>query len=161
MSDLENTPSNRLRSDCRQLARILTILCIVLSALILLDRLGPWLVHRPDAGEAGVRLIGLVAPAAYMAGLWRLARLLKAFAATGRFAAADALSGVGWALTAGGAFQTVAVPGLLTVIGHGPGYWIGLDAAAIALAALGLALLVFARLFRRAARMEAELETIL
>ena len=159
MSD--TSPPNRLRADCHQVARILSVLCVAVSALIVLDACGPWLVHRPGAGVMIVRVIGLVAPAAYMTALWALGRVLKSFALTGRFAAAQALSRVGWALTAGGAFQILIAPGLDAALGHGPGYWIGLDPAAIAVAALGIALVVFARLFKRAARMEAELEGIL
>ena len=162
MHDLVSSPT-RLRRDCGRLARGLAILCLVVSGLILLESFGPWLVRRPDGGEVVARLIALVAPAAYMAGLWGLGRGLKLFAGHGRFvtAVADALNGVGWALAAGGVFQVAVAPGLEALSGHGPGYWIGLDPAAFALAALGLALVVLARLFRRAARLEAELETLL
>lgn len=156
-------PLNRLRADCGRLARGLFILCLIVSGLILLESCGPWLVRRPDGGQVVARLINLVAPAAYMAGLWRLGRGLRLYADKGRFGAAlaDALGGVGWALVAGAVFQIAVAPGLSALSGHGPGYWIGLDPAAFALAPLGLALIVFARLFRRAARLEAELETIL
>ncbi len=154
---------NRLRDDCRRLARGLVILCLVVSGLILLESLGPWLVRRPDAGIVVRRLIDLVAPAAYVAGIWRFGRVLRLFADNGRIvvAVAEGLNGVGWAVAAGGVFQVAVAPGLQTLSGHGPGYWIGLDPAAFALAALGLALLVLARMVRRAARLEAELETIL
>ncbi|MEI9902989.1 MAG: DUF2975 domain-containing protein [Asticcacaulis sp.] len=150
-----------MRRDCGRLAFALQALCVGLVLLILLESFGPWLVRHPDGPQVAIRLIGLVAPLVYLAGLWRLAGVLKIYATTGRFLAARALRGVGLALTAGGVFEVAVVPGLDALAGHGPGYVIGLDPAAIVLAALGVALLMFARLFKRAARMEAELETIL
>ncbi len=157
------TPRSPLRSDCHRLANILPMVSIVLAVLIVLDTTGPWLVRWPGASQALARLITLVAPAAYVIALWRLGRVLKLFGDTGRLiaAAGKALGNVGWALAIGGAFQTLAAPALQTLTGHGPGYWIGLDSAAIALAALGLALVVLARIFNRAARLEAELDQIL
>lgn len=154
------TPS-RLRQDCRKLSLVLQTLCIGLMLLILLESFGPWLVRHPTAPQVAVRCIGLVAPLAYMAGLWRLADVLRIYGASGRFLAVDALGGIGLALTAGGVFQIALAPGLEKLAGQGPGYVIGLDPAAIVLAALGLALMMLARLFRRAVRMEADLETIL
>lgn len=158
---MTDIPPSPLRRDCGRLAKALYALCATVSLLILLDSLGPWLVRRPDGAGLVAGLLGLIAPLAYMVGLARLARVLGLYAGHGRFAVTDALAGVGWALTAGAVFQTLAAPGLARLAGHGPGYWIGLDAATIALGALGIALVVFARLFRRAARMETELETIL
>ncbi len=154
-------PPNRLRQDCRRLSFALHAVCGILALLIGLESFGPWLVHHPTGPQATVHLIGLVAPATYLAGLWRLARALRQYAVTGCFLAAEALGGVGLALTVGGVFQVALLPGLETLAGQGPGYIIGLDPAATVLAALGVALMMFARLFRRAARMEAELETIL
>ena len=165
MSEIAETPPTpgKLRQSCQRAALAFAIACFVLTALILLDGFGPWLVHHPDGGQVAAKLIGLVAPAAYMTGLWRLGRALKSFAETGRFAAAvsNSLASVGWALLAGGVFQTALAPGLEALAHHGPGYLIGLDAAALVLAALGVALLIFARLFKRAGRMEAELDLIL
>ncbi len=161
MSPSPEPTSVPLRRDCRRLALALHVLCIGLALLILLENFGPWLVRHPDGAQAAVRAIGVVAPLVYLAGLWRLAGVLNIYAVTGRFLAANALSGVGLALTAGGVFEVAVVPGLDALVGQGLGYILGLDPAAIVLAALGIALLMFARLFKRAARMEAELETIL
>ncbi len=162
MSLSEPTPvPGRLRQDCRRLALALYTVCSGLLVLIVLESFGPWLVRHPTGPQVAVRLINLVAPLVYMAGLWRLAHVLKIYGASGRFLAAEALGGVGMALTGGGVFQVALLPGLEALAGQGPGYVISLDPAAIVLAALGVALMMFARLFRRAARMEAELETIL
>jgi len=165
MSDTPSSPAppDRLRRDCRRLAAVLPATCLILLALVVLEALGPWLVRRPDAGQITAGLTGLVAPAAYIAALWRLGMVLKIFGISGRFVtgAGSVLRSVGWALAAGGGFQVLLAPALEKFAGRDPGYWIGLNPAAVALAALGLALVTFARLFRRAARLEAELETIL
>jgi len=163
MPDIAPSPAapDRLRRDCRRLAAVLQVSCVIVAMLVLLEATGPWLVRRPDAAHLTAGLTGLVAPGAYVAALWRLGGVLKVFAASGRFLAGTALNSVGWALAAGGAFQVLVAPALEKLMGADPGYWIGLDPAAVALAALGGALVTFARLFRRAARLEAELETIL
>ncbi len=152
-----------LRLDCHRLARGFAAGCVAVAILLLLETFGPWLTRPPQAGQTGVALIDLVAPAAYLWGLWRLRAALAAFAAEGRFLAAftGALRDVGVAFLAGGLFQTFAAPGLKLLAGHGPGYFISLDAAAIAVAAVGAGLWAMSRLFARAARMEAELEGIL
>ena len=152
-----------LRRDCRRLAKVFFIACLVLGALMLLEGLGPWVFRRPDLGNIAVAIIDLVAPAAYLAGLWRLAVTLAAFARDGRFQTilAGGLRGVGLALLFGGVFQTALAPELKTLSGHGPGYVIGLDAAAIVIAAIGAGLWAISRLFRKAARMETELEGII
>ena len=110
-----------------------------------------------------VAFIDLIAPGAYLSGLWGLAATLAAFARKGRFETllAHGLKGVGLALLFGGTFQTALAPGLKTLAGHGPGYILGLDAAAIIIAATGAGIWVISRLFRKAARQESELDGIL
>jgi hypothetical protein len=161
MSD--HSSETPLRRDCRRLAKAFFIGCLVLGVLVLLEGLGPWVFKRPDPGDISVTIIDLVAPAAYLAGLWRLAVTLSAFARDGRFQTviAAGLRSVGLALLFGGLFQTAVAPGLKTLSGHGPGYVIGLDAADVVIAAIGAGLWAISRLFRKAARMESELEGII
>jgi hypothetical protein len=163
MSHQTASPDTPLRRDCRRLAKAFFVACLLLAALLLLERFGPWLFRKPVKGDVVVAFIDLIAPGAYLAGLWGLAVTLAAFAQKGRFETllADGLKGVGLALLFGGTFQTVLAPGLKTLAGHGPGYILGLDAAAIIIAATGSGIWALSRLFRKAARLESELEGIL
>jgi hypothetical protein len=164
VSPLQQPPQlNRLRRDCGRVSKVVAALCIGLGGLLLLDRLGPWLVSPPTVSRAVAGFVDLTAPAAFLAGLWWMGQALRRFADRGRLvtATADGLRGVGIALLCGGVFQTVLAPGLKTVLGSGPGYYIGLDAAAIVIAGVGAGLMAISRMLRRAAAMEAELDTFL
>ena len=163
MATLDDPTPSRLRHDCRRMSLWAGPASGLLAALLALEAFGPWLAARPDGATVAAGLVDAVAPAAFLVGLWRLGVAFGRFAESGRFAAAlaDGLRAVGLVLVLGGLFQTFAAPGLKIVAGRGPGYYVGLDAAAIVIAALGAALLVIARLLRRAAALEAELDTIL
>jgi hypothetical protein len=155
--------SSRLQRDCRRLARVAPVVCVLLGMLLFLERFGPWIVAWPTARQMGAAFVDLAGPAAFLAGLWRLGAALEKFAERGRLvsATADGLRAVGIALTFGGLFQTFVAPGVKTALGAGPGYFVGLDAAAIVIAAVGAGLMAISRLLRRAASMEAELDDIL
>jgi hypothetical protein len=125
-----------------------------------LETLGPWLVKPLVLPDLLLAVASLVAPATYILGLWRLGGVLKVFAREGRFvtAAFEALRGVGLVLALGAVFTIAIEPGLAILLGRSRGYFIGLSAADIALGLLGAMLCGFARLFRRAAELERELD---
>jgi hypothetical protein len=156
-------PSGGLRRDCKRLARGGAVLCVGLAVLLLLDRCGLWLVARPSSSQVAATATDAIAPIAYLVGLWRLGRALDRFGDEGRLAIAlsRGLTGVAIALILGGVFETLVAPGLKTVFGAGPGYYVGLNPAAISIAAVGVGLLAISRLLRRAASMEAELDGFL
>ena len=161
-TDPDPTTKTRLQSECLRLGRATLIATPVLLALIVLDRTGALMVAmvagRGGAGwrEWGLALVALVPAVIYLVSLWRIGTALRAIGREGRFvtAVAATLRGVGLALALGALFQIALAPMLDRALGHGPGYWIGLDSAAMTLGAVGLVLMIFARLFRRAARLE-------
>lgn len=155
-----SSPRSPLQVQCGRLAGLAAAASLVLAALMGLETLGPWLVKPVVMADLLLSIASLVAPATYVFALWRLGRVLKAFAREGRFVAAafQALRSVGLALALGAVFTLAVEPGLATLLGRSPGYLIGLSAADIALGLLGAMLWGFARLFRRAARLERELD---
>lgn len=153
-------PRSPLQIQCGRLGGVAAAASIVLAGLMILETLGPWLVKPLVWPDLLLAAASLVAPATYALGLWRLGRVLKAFAQEGRFvsAAFEALRGVGLVLVIGAVFTVVIEPGLAILLGRSRGYLISLSAADIALGLLGAMLWGFARLFRRAARLERELD---
>src|SRR5579862_1944153 len=85
--------SSRLQRDCRRLARVAPVVCV----LLVLERFGPWIVAWPTARQMGAAFVDLAGPAAFLAGLWRLGAALETFAERGRLvsATADGLRAVG------------------------------------------------------------------
>jgi hypothetical protein len=154
------SPKSRLQNQCDRLSRLAAVASIVLAGLMILETLGPWLVKPLVLPNLLLSVASLVAPTTYILGLWRLGRVLKAFAREGRFVAAafEALGGVGLVLVLGAVFTIVIEPQLAILLGRSRGYLIGLSAADIALGLLGALLWGFGRLFRRAARLEDELD---
>ncbi len=161
-SDLDTPTPSRLQMECLRLGGFTLVATPVLSMLIVLDRTGALLAamvsgrHAVDGRDWGLAVVALVPAVIYLLSLWQIGTALRAIGREGRFvtAVAATLRGVGLALALGALFQIALAPALDRALGHGPGYWIGLDSAAITLGALGLVLIVFARLFRRAARLE-------
>ena len=149
-----------LRAQCGRLGAILAVFSFGLAGLIGLETMGPWLIKPVSARDAAVALVGLVSPLAYTLGLLSLSGVLKGFSREGRFvdSAFDALRSIGFALAIGAVVKIVVEPELAWWLGRSRGYFIGLDPGDIALGLLGAGLWVFARLFRRAARLEAELD---
>ncbi len=168
-TDFDVPAPTRLQRECRRLGRVTLIATPLLLALTILDRTGP-LLAALITGHGGVdwrawalAIIALVPTLIYLFGLWRTGTVLRAIGREGRFltAVGTTLRGVGLALALGALFQIAIAPALAKGLGDGPGYWIGLDSAAITLGLLGLVLMIFGRLFRRAARLEAELGEII
>lgn len=160
LSTAASPPRSRLQVQCARLGLLAAASSVILAGLIVLETLGPWLVKPLALPELLLSVASLVAPATYVLGVWRMGSVLKAFARDGRFvsAAFEALSSVGLVLTVGSVFTIVIEPELATLLGRGRGYFIGLNAADIALGLLGSMLWGVARLFRRAARLECELD---
>jgi hypothetical protein len=167
--DQDTTAPTRLQTQCRRLGLATLITTPVLLVLIGLDRTGVLMVAmvRGHAGAGwrdwGLAGVALVPSLIYLGSLWQMGMALRAIGREGRFvtAVAATLRGVGLALALGALFQIAAAPMLDQLLGRGPGYWIGLDSAAITLGALGLVLMIFARLFKRAARLEHALDEII
>jgi Protein of unknown function (DUF2975) len=149
-----------LRAQCGKLGAILAVFSFGLAGLIGLETIGPLMVQPISARDAAVALVGLVSPLAYTLGLWSLSGVLRGFSREGRFvdSAFDALRSIGFVLAIGAVFKVIVEPELAWWLGRSRGYWIGLDPGDIALGLMGAGLWVFARLFRRAARLEAELD---
>lgn len=164
LTDVSNTPPvSPLRDQCRKLGRIISIACLGLAGLLLLESLGPLAARSASGSDIGHRLINLMAPCCYLVALWHMGRVLKTFARQGRVlpTASDILKGIGISLAVGAIFQIFLVPLLLIAVGKGPGYFIALDGAHMVLGILGLGLWGLSRLFRRAARLERELDEII
>ncbi|MGZ3297626.1 MAG: DUF2975 domain-containing protein [Asticcacaulis sp.] len=163
----EKVPS-RLQAECRRLGLLILIATPLLLVLIVLDRTGVLMASGLTGRGAGWRdwaraIVALVPALIYLFCLWRTGAALRDIGREGRFVAAiaETLRRVGVALSLGALFQIAIAPTLAKAFGQGPGYWIGLDSAALTLGVLGLVLMIFARLFRRAARMESELDEII
>jgi hypothetical protein len=134
---------------------------LLVFALLLLFTLA--VLASAVAGHApGERLVVMAAPLPfYLFALWS-ARL-----AIGRIGKGEALRAlvspmlrrIGWALFLGGIAQVFLVPWLWALEGHGSfGYF---DVSAITLGAVGVTLVVIARLVAEAERDRAELDEIL
>ncbi len=154
------SPTSRLQTQCASLGGLAATASIILAGLMVLETLGPWLVKPLVLPDLLLAAASLVAPATYAFGVWRVGRVLRAFAREGRFvsAAFEALRGVGLVLVLGAVFTIAVEPPLAILLGRSRGYFIGLNAADIALGLMGAMLWGFARLFRRAARLERELD---
>ena len=166
MSDPETVD---IRRRSARLYRLVTGLTAALWVLLLLERFGALGLRAfQHAGDETIwramaaQLIAASPEVFYLLALGGVRRALGEFA-QGRLYAptlTSMLDRVGMLLGWGALIGVFAVPALQRLIGAGPGYWIAFDVSALVLGALGLSLTVIARVFRRAAALEAELAEI-
>jgi hypothetical protein len=156
---------NDIATRSARLRRSVTILFAVCLALVLGERFsavtirvfatGDW---RPLACQAASAVPELL----YLVGLWWVRDALDAFSRGELFAPpiARMLDRVGVMLACGSAVRILLVPAACRLLGFNPGYWIAFDAAALVLAALGLALKAIAAVLRHASTIQSELDGI-
>jgi hypothetical protein len=160
----------RLRAQARRLQRLTSVACAATVFLVLMESLGPIAVNA-SAGALLAQTLHALAHASiailpalfYLYGLWQVRCALAALAEGGLFAAAAAvaLDRVGWALAIGGLVGVALVPTLSRLAGADPGYVLALDVGAVVLAMIGLALVLFADLFRRAEKLQNAMREII
>ncbi|MCC6786628.1 MAG: DUF2975 domain-containing protein [Hyphomonadaceae bacterium] len=157
-----------LKSRSRRLANLSVVACVVLAAFLLLETFGALTVASLHGEPVAPQLFwsGAVsaAPACfYLWGLWQVRSALAAIGVGEMFApvAASAIERVGWALMIGGIVSVAVVPTLRRIVGDDPGYVLAFDVAGVVLSVVGLVLVLFADLFRRAAKLQAEMREII
>jgi len=163
----EHPAVREIRDRSARSRRFLTLLAVVLAGLFVLERFG--LVATQLAGGAdawrrlAVQAVAVSPEVFWLAALWWVRQALAAFARGDIFAptVARMLERVGATLAAGALAATFVVPPLQRALGADPGYWIAFDVAGVVLGALGLALAVIARVLRRAAAVQAELDEMI
>jgi hypothetical protein len=158
-----------IRADARRIARVIGVAVVALSVLLILERLGaPVLaVSRQgfDAGTLrgiGTALIAITPDVAYLVALHSIRGALASFARGEFFApiVTRLLARVGALLALGAFAATFVVPLVERALGWSPGYWIAFDVSGLVLGAIGLALIVIARVLQRASTIESELAGI-
>lgn len=155
---------------CRSAARMrrwLTLMLGVAALLLLTERLGYAGAYRavppafPALASAFARQIVFATPAIlYLVALWQLRRAAASAARGAPFAplAAAAVLRVGWLLIGGALTAILLMPPAHRLLGEHYPRLIDYDLANIILAALGLGLIFIARLIRRAATVQGELD---
>ena len=160
----------RLRARSRRLATIAAVAFVFLVSTLLLETLGPGavaLLHGAVNAEVARQTtdaaIAAFPAVFYLLGLWHARSALAALADGGLFAdaAAAALDRVGKALAAGAFVGVAIIPTLSKFFGDDPGYVLAFDIGAAVLGVLGLVLVLFADLFRRAGRLQSEMREII
>ncbi|HKO55878.1 MAG TPA: hypothetical protein VJ276_08360 [Thermoanaerobaculia bacterium] len=152
-----------------RMRRSVTVLWAVCAVLVVLERFSAATISLVTSGfaEAAVRrlacqAVSAVPEALFLLGLWWVRETLAAFSRGELFAphVTRMLDRVGVVLLCGSAAQILIVPGVCRLLGFSRGYWIAFDAAAMVLAATGLALQAIAGVLRRASTIERELDEI-
>lgn len=148
-----------LQRDAGRLHAGIGVFVVCLTLLLVAERFGPLLVNGASVPALGVAVVLAVPPAIYLAALWGVRPAFAAMRDGTLFAPAisAALVRVGMLLSVGAVLDVAVKPGVLALLGAGPGYLIALDFASYAIGTLGLALMLLARLVTRAADNEAEL----
>ncbi len=157
-----------IRARSASLLRVVSGLAAVLWALLLFERFGAVglrvIAHGDAAAWQALAAQGVAAipEVLYLLALDGVRRALAEFARGQLYAptVTRMLDRVGALLAAGAFIGVFIVPGLQRVLGAGPGYWIAFDVSGLVLGALGLLLTLIARVFGRAAAIEAELDEI-
>ena len=144
----------------------ITVLFVSLAALVVLERFGWIAVERaasPDVmRRLGVELVAAVPEAFYLLALWWIRSALTSCAA-GEFYApvvTRTLRRVGACVAIGAVLNVAVVPTLDRLLGASPGYWIALDVSGCVLGAIGLSLVILARVLDRARDLQTELDAI-
>jgi hypothetical protein len=163
----ETTASLQARSA--RTRRLITALWAGCAALVLLERFSAATIHAVRANFATPTLQRLGCEAAtaipevlFLLGLWWVREALAAFARGELFgpSVTRMLDRVGIALVAGAILRIALVPGICRLLGDPIPYWIAVDASALVLGAIGIALKSIANVLRRASAIETELGEI-
>lgn len=157
-----------IRARSASLLRFVTGLAAVLWVLLLFERFGAAglrvIAHGDDAAWRALAVQGVAAipEVFYLLALDGVRRALAEFARGQLYAPTMTrmLDRIGVLLAAGAFIGVFVVPGVQRALGASPGYWIAFDVSGLVLGALGLLLTVIARVFGRAAALEAELGEI-
>lgn len=166
---LQNELTTGIQSSSARLARLVTILSVILWLLLLLERFG-WtaiVIAKDGVGREFIRRIGYEVVAAcpeatYLLSLWWIRQALAAFAHGDLYSpiVPRMLRRVGTMLALGAFLNVFVVPALDRIMGLGPGYWIAFDVTGLVLGAIGLSLAIVARVLDRARDVKAELDEI-
>ena len=169
MPNTVNDPTLAVRRHSARMRRIVTLLWCVALALVVLERFSAATIHAVRAGFAAEAMrdlachaVGALPEAMFLLALWWVREALDAFARGELFAApmTRMLDGVGVLLATGAAARIAMVPAACRLLGFDAGYWIAFDAAAMVVAAIGLALKAIAGVLRHAAAVQSELDEI-
>lgn len=157
--------AQKLRRDAALWSRVTRTTAIAVASLVALETLAPAISGSLSEGwgEVASRIVAALPAFVYLAALWVLQRGFADLGGGALFnkGLADALGRVGRLLVLGAALSVVGVPLLQRIFFTSPGYWVSLDAAAVAIGLLGAALTIWSRLMRRAERLERELQDII
>ncbi|WP_313913387.1 DUF2975 domain-containing protein [Tahibacter sp.] len=157
-----------IRARSASLLPFVTGLAAVLWVLLLFERFGAAGLRVVAHGDAAawqalaVQGVAAIPEVFYLLALDGVRRALAEFARGQLYAPTMTrmLDRIGVVLAAGAFIGVFVVPGMQRALGAGPGYWIAFDVSGFVLGALGLLLTVIARVFGRAAALEAELDEI-
>lgn len=164
-----STNDQEIRQHSAQKRRFVTILWVASATLVVLERFSLAAIDALRSGfaePAVVRLacqaVSFVPEAMLLVGLWWVRGTLAAFARGEWFAEpiARMLGRVGVIVACGAFARIFLVPGACRLLGFDPGYWIAFDASALVLGAIGLSFQAIARVLRRAAALQSELDEI-
>lgn len=164
-----STSARDVQQSSAKLRRILSGLLVALALLVVLERFGAmaleFVLDGLDASSLQrftLACVSTLPEGLYLAGLWWIRQALAEFAAGKPYSSTTErmIDRVGTMLAAGALVSVLLVPGISRALGSGPGYLIAHDVAAVVLGATGLALKVIARVLRRAADIQAELDEI-
>lgn len=162
-----STPNSAqwIRERSGRLRSAVTVLLVLLSALLAMERLSAATLHAWRGGGYDWLAAQGVAAApeiVYLLALWWVRQALRAFAAGELFtpAVARTLHRVGLTLAAGAGLNTFVVPGVQTMLGQSPGYLIAYDIGGLVLGAVGVSLSMVASLFTHASALQSELDEI-
>jgi len=143
-----------------------TVLFVSLAALVVLERFGWIAVERaasPDVmHRLGVELAAALPEVFYLLALWWIRSALSS-CASGEFYApvlTRMLRRVGACVATGAVLNVAVVPSLDRLLGASPGYWIAFDVTGCVLGAIGLSLIILARVLDRARELQTELDAI-
>lgn len=159
-----------IRRQSASLRTAVTVLFVSLAALVVLERFG-WIAVEgaasPDARHhvmhrLGIELVAALPEVFYLLALWWIRSALSSCAA-GEFYApvlTRMLRRVGACVATGAVLNVAVVPSLDRLLGASPGYWIAFDVTGCVLGAIGLSLIILARVLDRARELQTELDAI-
>lgn len=164
-----NDPTLSVRRHSARMRRIVTLLWSAALALVVLERFSAVTIRAVRAGFASdaardlaCHAVGALPEAVFLLALWWVRAALDAIARGELFAPSMTrmLDRVGFLLAIGAATRIAVVPGACRLLGYDAGYWIAFDAAAMVVAAIGLALKAIAGVLRHASAVQSELDEI-
>lgn len=164
-----NAVQTNIQSYSARMRRLVTVLWLLATALVVGERFSAAAIGAFRSGFAAIptrwlacQAVAAIPEALFLLALWWVRDALASFARGELFAPplTRMFERVGIALVCGAAARIALVPAACRFLGFNPGYWIAFDAAAIALAAIGLALKAIAGVLRHAAAIQSELDEI-